>query len=533
MTSEQIEYIMDKRASVAGLDFGMTNSLLCYHEQGKDDPIPFRPKGGVGYAMPTIVVRDSIMGRLIGKAARTISGYAENFKISLSANGLSSAEREKGFEATRQFLGTLLSDLHPEGGGKDFKHLVVTIPEAWYSGDQQAGQETLRKILESLGVGSFELLSEPVAAACYFAYRHAKETGHRYSGHVLVYDHGGSTLDLNLARVTGSWIHSVSGIGLVGAPNSMGFGGVEFDRRVKVRISTRSDWLRDLCPDDQASWLHDFEHLKCENGQKIESMCKAPDKDRLLDTPVFKVHQTQVLLRDLLKVFDDTFASKIRADVLRVLDHAGKKEEIAIKEPSRFRIVAVGGFSEFYPVQQLIEGILKEREIPAGVLQAHMSRDDKWLAVAAGASLYASDTIKVNKTCPFEFGVVSYLNGVEQLNPLMRRDDPLETYEQPNFLHQEFGLNPIGNDLQKGGDNHSLIFYVDRAGEPQRKHMKPDFAQSLPDFSAAEWWHVGILLHKGSVLLLLRSNTGVPKAFRMGEVFSMVDERYADGIIDG
>lgn len=520
---------MTQQRPIAGLDFGMTNSLLCTHEPGSD-PVPFRARGYDGYAIPTIIADGggkSVFKRVIGVLARNTKGFVENFKISLTRVLTEDARRnDRDFKATRQFLEELFGNFFEDYPGEGFDSLVVTVPESWLSGEQQAGVDTLRQILNEIGLRATRFLSEPVAAAGYFAHRHEKLTKSPFRGHALVYDHGGSTLDVSLTRIDGSRIEVVSTIGVAGQLDAKGFGGVQFDRRVLAHIAERSPRLLAFSDDDRAGWLQEFERKKRETTVKIELLYKPANLAAMADELLFSVQDTQVLFGDIVAVFEKDFSPGIRAAIEQVLDHAATKEKIATADKDRFRVVMVGGFSEFYPVQKLVGEIIEARCGTRDVMQSYLNRDDKWLAVAKGACLVAAGVVRVQETCPLTLGLIWYIGTTAQHDDLIRQGEPIEAYRNERYLERELGLAKLGS-----GEVTSITFYLERAGVRTPMRMRQDFSRSLPDFRHATSWHVGCVVDDSTVILKLRSNTGMTNSIRMGQLLSMVQGRFDDGIV--
>ncbi|MFM9942757.1 MAG: Hsp70 family protein [Hyphomicrobiaceae bacterium] len=526
---------MKRRGAIAGLDFGMTNSLLCTHDP-ESGPTPYTMKGADTWVVPTVVANtgaarwferlaEALRGSfVIGWMARRTAGFAENFKIGLPRAGtLTEEERRQSteFKAASIFLDTLFTKFFKETNHTHFETIVVTVPESWLSGAQLGGVNALKHILSSIGVQGPRILSEPIAAACYFSHRHAKTQGRPFDGHVLIYDHGGSTLDLCVARLGQGRVHAVTRVGRSGDEGSLGFGGVQFDNRVFERIAAENLRIAQLEGEPRARWLHDFEHMKRQSVDTIEKGCSRTAQPDIRDEPAFSLMEstTQVRHRDLLDVFEREFAPAIRDDVLAVLEQARRLDAIDISDPERFRVVTVGGFSEFPPVQRLLEDIFVAQGVPPEVLDSHfLSNSDRWLAVAKGACLVASGTANVTPTCPLTFGVMSYVRKTPHKVPLLELGNPIVDYEVVRYLDTRFELAELSSP-----EANAIEFFIDRAGTTIPLRMTSQFRETLPDFGKAKWWHLGCLLDEGTAVLLLKSNTGQERPIRMGNFMAMIE----------
>ncbi len=523
---------MTQRGAIAGLDFGMTNSLLCIHEPDSD-PVPFIARGAEGWAVPTVVAEageGSMLRRFIGLIARHTSGFVENFKIGLPrAGSMSEAERRTTaeFKAASSFLDTLFRNYFSESGRSHFDKLVVTVPETWLSGGQLAGVHALKDVLGNIGIANPQILSEPVAASCFFAYRHQKLTRRPFDGHVLVFDHGGSTLDLCVARLNGTHIHTITRVGRAGLEGTFGFGGVQFDHLVLERIARRSQRLAKLEGVDRARWLHEFERMKRIMSDLVEAGCQPDASADARSEPVFSVADTQVRLGDLLDVFEAEFAAKIRSDVETVLAQAKALENIDTRDPDKFRVVMVGGFSEFAPIRRLLAEIFRVESGTPEVLNSYLTANEKWLAVAKGACLVAANAIDVKPTCPFTFGITSYVGQRPYHVPLARLGDPISQYAEARYADTEFKLAEMS-----ASEARSITFFIERAGKPIELPMKTEFSLALPDYRHARSWRLGCVLEEGTAILKLLSDTGHPKSIRMGDFMAMSQGHLEEAVID-
>jgi len=519
---------MSQHGAIVGLDFGMTNSILSYPGPN-NEPIAHVMAGAETPAVPT-AVDPSLMDRVFGAFAWTRLNVRENFKHLLPLVGLDARERRKNpdFIAASAFLELLLKQYLAENGHARYANVVATVPESWLSGKQQGGVETLGQILTEIGIDDPEFLSEPVAAACYFAHNYRRALfgdapGKPFDGHILVYDHGGSTLDIAVVRVEDNTVEVISSFGDAGEPGSSGFGGVEFDKRVMARVCARE--RKNLSGQERAEWLRDFERQKRSAVSEIERRCKNPDYYNLRVDEIFKVQKLSVTLGDLVDTFEAVFADRIKSDISQVLSDACTKVKIAVDDPKRFKVVPIGGFSQFYPIQRLINthfGVAQPG--PGTIIYTGIKGPDRWQAVSKGACLVASNVIQINRTCPFTFGFVYY----DQTEPydqyFMRTGAEVRPYRTPKFLDEWFRLavDPAKPDAR------SIVLFIENGGNRILLPMAKSFEQTLPDHGNAKRWQLGCKVDNGTVWLALKSETGESKTIRIGKLLRMIEGRIED-----
>jgi molecular chaperone DnaK len=507
------------RLALVGLDFGMTNSILTYHKL-VTGPEPYVLRGAETPAIPTVVSKESF----IGNVARSMKGFIGNFKVRLPDSGLDARQRKKSadFNAASAFLDALFREFRDEQQFSGIQTLVATVPESWLSGRHQGGVDTLRDILKTIGIVEPQFLSEPVAAAAYFAYQYRLTSGMPFDGHILVYDHGGSTLDIALTQVKGSIIEVVSSLGNAGVGNGFGFGGVEFDRRVMARIANRfPKAFKGRSETQMRDWLIEFERRKREMTSVIAARCRNPDYAGIRGDRIFDVEGVEVTLADLVDVFESDFKAKIQTDLEQVISDGQVGETIDIANPGKFRVVTVGGFSQFYPIQRLLSDYFIAMSGTAETMISGINGQDRWLAVSKGACLVASDTIQINRTCPFTFGLVSYVGTEPHYHNLMVSGEPVGQYCQSRYLDVDFHLARLGGSRNA----RSIVLFIETAGRRTLLPMQKSFRDVLPDFGHAQTWQLGCKISNSSVMLGIKSDTGKVKSVRMGRLLGMVAGR--------
>jgi molecular chaperone DnaK (HSP70) len=547
---------MPQAGALIGLDFGMTNSLLTYFDEASGLVAHTGP-GGDAFAIPTVVefklddapaggeqtpigrfvsaVQQGLarVGSLFGFTTITIGRPAlwarearRNFKSRLAPSArLSEPERHRNdaYLATKAYLHGLfeefLDDYEKVGGTRQIGSIVVTVPEAWVRGDELGGVEALRQVFSELQLPTPIFLSEPFAAACYFAYLHGKRTGSEFRGHVLVYDHGGSTLDISIVSIDGQRIREVGnfGSGLLGSDE--GFGGVYFDQLVLAHIADRTGMaslarLRDAETNDidRTKWLSELERMKRDRSSLIE----AASRNGAIEC-VGSIGDIEILSSDFLAVFEKNFADKIRAALQGAINRALAREPFDMGDAAHFRVISVGGFSEFPPLQKLINDYFASLS-GEDVLRSYFGLNDRWQAVSKGACLIAAENVHIDFRCPFTFGFIAYV-GIEPL------DNELLVYGRPQT---DYAAGVYGNKLFGPGylkDRHRLEFYIESGGRRRILPMQDGLADILPDFDRKDnKWRACGVIRDGEVEVHFKSEqTGTESSVRVGKLMAMID----------
>ena len=518
--------------TIVGLDFGMTNSKLAYY-QPNTGPQPYHLPGPATFAIPTAIETESattsLYERSIGRMARRSKSFIANFKVLLPQSGLDARQRAKNpaFQATSAYLDRLLTQFRADMEGKPVARMVATVPETWLSGRDQAGVDTLRAILHDRAGIEPQFLSEPVAAAAYFAHVHSANQGPDFDGHILVYDHGGSTLDIALVRVKGPLIEVVSSLGNSGTEADGGFGGVAYDRFMLAQMVARYPaTFAGKSEADRKAWVDEFGTSKEDFAARISSRSENPDGANVRRDAIFAVSNVPVTLGDLFDTFDAHYRPQIVVDLDRVLADGASCDEIAFDDPARFCVVTVGGFSQFLPVQHLLETYFAARCGNDRMLQSGIVGLDRLMAVAKGACLVAAGTIDVNGTCPFTFGVVSYLGREPHPHTLMTAGEPVAQYRQARYLDIAFQLACF----ERGQDARSIVLFIENAGRRTELPMTHEFGTVLPDYGPARSWRLGCQVTNSTVFLAIKSDTGHTRTVRMGRLLRMAEGRITESV---
>ncbi|WP_326647680.1 Hsp70 family protein [Streptomyces sp. NBC_01750] len=225
------------RGVVYGIDFGTWTSALVILRQGHP-PMPVRdpvsPHGATSVRSAVCLLPDGSM--VVGQAAQNSRlqrperfraefkrEFGEPFPHQLGERRFSTEE------LTAKVLGFLVEQSRRAVSSAPDR-VVITVPATW----ERARRELMAGAAEAAGIRpeTVEIHTEPVAAAVYALHDHGMDRDRT----VLVYDLGGGTFDLAIARGTRD------GFTVLGSPGGLSdVGGLAIDQAVLALI-------RDRCP---------------------------------------------------------------------------------------------------------------------------------------------------------------------------------------------------------------------------------------------------------------------------------------------
>lgn len=439
-----------------GIDFGTTNTAVSVMRSGAPEPLSFGQAGSAHPYVPSLYAvqtgnRDK---EFYGAAAKVRIGDTsgnlavyQNFKMLLGEsasvagkhwpNGALSPE-----QVTRKYIEHLVRQIKDEHRLTP-KSVVVTVPEVWIAQSLMTKREHLIACFKEQGIPTVRVESEPIAAASYFLHCFKQQKKSAFHGHLLVCDCGGGTMDFCLVRVeTGQddkprmTVLERAGNGMVG--NNLGSAGVAFDQAVVER----------LFPGLQAQNAREFhKHAREFEDFKIASTADVTEALRqfrldpdLVDGEVlFSVAGREVEAQLLAQVFD----SLIRPGITQALQQLSQRltgQDIDLQDPSRFRVLMVGGFSLFYPVQETIRRHFGNISSTDQRFEDLFTLQDRAFAIAKGAALIANELTEIVHTCPVNVGVLALLAGSSQYEycRILQKGTQIAHYKNPHYERGQF-----------------------------------------------------------------------------------------------
>jgi len=410
-----------------GIDFGTTNSAVCYHQNGELKSVDFSPalQQGSELYMPTVVAKRTRMGRnetFFGQAAKALVGQPnasvyQNVKMLLDAdhstlNAHWSNRAEKPEDIAQHFIEHLLARSQ-EVIGEPIEAISFTIPEVW-DRTQSKSTTVLADIFRKAARGSVDISvssrREPVAAAAYFLHKwKEKKPNQPFSGHLLVCDCGGGTMDYCLVEAmqqAGSE-DKITPLERAGygssSKNNIGHAGVAFDQgAVKKIFHNVTD------PHEFSGYVNEFERLKINHQSDLKEYVQTYriSPDMCINEPCFHIRNTSIYIQDLIKVFDEIVIPNIQESIKNLKD-SFSFHKVNSDDPLKFRVILVGGFSAFYLTQEAIRKVFGSQLEDDWRFDDLLNDGERALAIAKGAALFASEMVQERVVSPVEIGVIA------------------------------------------------------------------------------------------------------------------------------
>jgi molecular chaperone DnaK len=490
-----------------GLDFGTTNSIISYLDKGELTTYKYGSPGSQQEYIPSFVAyeEDDIE---IGQAAKitksndtNVESYG-NFKMQLPEKELKSNGHKDPIQVTKDYLQQILiDDIHSfqQQWGK-IEGLVVSVPEIWQRDISNLGRERLQKILrQDLGLPLQQLVSEPVAAAAYYAWQVNSGTLQPFTGNLLVCDIGGGTFDISLCRLSGD--NKVRVLYFDGEGNKgLEFAGVAFDRRcVQIAYKTQHGEAIDESSSKFLSLLNQFEQVKISKHGKIQKMSQnyidSPDAYGEKDAYVFGDYK--ITMAQLWEAF-----SPIREGIEKAMNRV--KTWSQENGENIDRVLPVGGFSQFPFVKYAIAQSLGLQEGDSR-MDSQFNFTSNAYAIAYGACLIANGYIDPEEKYVHTVGIVVTREGenseslsAETVTPeyltLIPGNTSLSELSEPQF-HQQ--------PLVAFEPSFTIPIWIDPLSRGKRRKMNTPDRITLPNYSQQARYWVGMRVNRSQVAYLV------------------------------
>lgn len=414
--------------NIIGFDFGTTNSTISYYNQETKTLDCFQMNAGATDYIPTVIAYKGA-DISIGDSAKknlTKKGYEsyEHFKLRLGrdAHEVIPGKTKSPLEVTSDYVRTLLEEYRTNQNIAEIDGIVMTVPETWFrEASNRTARENIESIYRTLGYdidSQFQLESEPVAAAGYFcwSYAHNEEKnpeGIPYVGYITVIDYGGGTLDVTLCRVeNGERIQILERCGYGEYNQENGCAGVAFDEAVVKRVCEANGISVNKSDRKFIKLCDAFEREKIAETKRITEMMKlyysdpAIVEDEILLTMEYEDDELPVYCEDLAACFTRV-NQPVLDESLRQIKSFFKIHGVDSGSQEHFKVLMVGGFSNFYCVEETVRKAFGSR---TGLMDKRFDQvftvNNKSLAIAKGAALIAQKVVKVDHTCTHDIGFI-------------------------------------------------------------------------------------------------------------------------------
>ena len=483
-----------------GLDFGTTNSCLCrYNVQRKAyECIHFNSQRLDFF--PTAIAYGPGGERVIGEAAREYQfddeyDFYENFKLLLGSGAEAKNGRQRSpSEVMRDFLDELIQELRRMGYIEPRAvpdNLVMTVPDVWKNEEtNQIALDNFQDIFTWLGFNAEDNVffeSEPASAAAYYC----GLINPAFSGHLVVVDFGGGTLDLTLCRVDegGERIHVLYRCGN-GGESGHSCAGNAFDTAMAHRILQRFAPGREEFGEDTPGFFalrNSFESAKINASAEMRKALKAYYADydpalglsysdsRVIKAAPFGLPKYELTAHDIVEVFEQVNAGALRDALGKMLDHC---RQIGLNTDSQtsFRVLLAGGFSNLYCVESEVRRAFHSNDAAADLrFDEGFNINDRSTAIANGAALIASSMVTILPVCQMEIGFCYYDAFDDEVNTekLIERGEDIKDYLEPRYSSLPMEVSALG---QVG----ALQLYFDDGSERIPVRLEKPLDQMCP-----------------------------------------------------
>ncbi len=488
-----------------GLDFGTTTSVLSYHDGQRIEAFKLGGASGTHY-IPTVlaVENDDLEALDIGTVARLRLGEDDyevytHFKMLLAERDQTKLFK-RGFnrlqpqQVAQAFIQHLIQRYQSDRNVAKIQRLVITVPEIWVREGRHAAREALKDICRDLEL-PVKMLSEPVAASLYFADRYQAQYNKPFDGHVLVCDYGGGTLDLSLSRIEGEQVTVLEGTGKGNASETLGIAGVAFDEAVVKRVLGGGEISRDR---RYFRLLKDFEEQKIGQTESLARQLSQYRKHASINKKAFTLgDDIEVKAQDLAEEFDRLIAPELNK-ALQEMSTYLERHNLDVLNPESFRVVMVGGFSNFYLVREAVRKFFASRTESDRRFETCFSLEDTALAISKGAALYAGGAFEVNLTCPISVGVKAYRHFREEDVECLQKGIPIKNYVKPKFIESWF---EIRNEKELNTEPFTIFLDI---GNNKRRYLRLEgnLKTVLPNPSDDNEWQIGFSVDEDLIFTL-------------------------------
>lgn len=384
-----------------GIDFGATNlKAVSVSNSGTVLSLKLNKSQGDGNFTPNVILYDKIKDRVeikVGKAPKNsldVDNKVSHIKPKLAKKSWSkfivNLDREVSApEVVKDIFAKLWREIKIKFSKNDSFNVAVTVPVSF----SEVQKNLLRQAALDAGVPVSAVLTESFAAIF------SDENFDGDEQTILIFDFGGSTLDLSLCRIEGNEDNlTVTELAAAG----LKFGGIDIDNAIyeKIFAAKYADELKTCLRDDNGSVLVELKNL-IENLKEEIFRDDEEDAGNTVSDMRGNLHEFE-LTRDEIKSV--LVALDVRGKIFNLLDELFDDAEIDKSEVTKIRMF--GGTSTIDYVHEILAEYFGENLFDEDDFDA----DEIYMSVAAGAAKYLcfldnAENVSLKNVVPFSIGL--------------------------------------------------------------------------------------------------------------------------------
>lgn len=482
-----------------GLDFGTTNSVVSFWDEGTKDIKLFEYKNRT--STPTAVLY-GFQEKSVDIGENATDAWANDYSLTLARffkTELNSLNKSQdAIKHGSEFIKNLLKEgdaSFEQNLQRSITELVVSVPELWQKDASNIGSKNLITAIKNTGLHLAQLVSEPLSAVAYFAWKNPQlfQTQKK----ILVCDMGGGTSDISYCTAEKDNDGKIS-IDVIVHDGTQGKSGVYdlhkilegiYKQQRKNDLINTNDFKKDI-------WQLD----KLMQSQNVCDAIK-DNYHKFLQNPensinLFKFNQLPVQSELVYSAFPE-----IEKNIHGLLD---KIKQSAHDNLDFDYLLFIGGFSNYFLVRESILNYFKLNNESEKV--KYLPLNDSIRAVSYGATLIAAKQVVIRERYPHTVVINAlevHTNQPIEVTTVRAKDfiNPNEviwcTYQ--NNIHVNFEMHDVNEILVTGailknGNNNDKVFFSRKIPFQRNKNLQ---------------YRVGIKINRSNIAtLVIKSRCG-------------------------
>ena len=495
-----------------GIDFGSTYTIASLYDENNKSLDALLLGGMTSPCIPTVAaLRKEKLS--FGVTAKNATGQIKTrmfggFKMLISESDQDKLAK-RGFDQeytpvrlTKEFLENIVQMAEAKCGESEINNLVIGAPEVWFQEmNTVSGRGTLRDICQQLpnvrpeGV---KVVSEPSCAGAFFAYNYMVLKGKPFSGHILLVDYGGGTLDINLTSISaepgsdGRQAMQIKVLESTGAGENtdgkIGQAGMRYMESVAERALIKNElWDPNDLPQPDGKFYRLVNQLEASivartgeirsqfiayNGMDLEDL-----EEEEFDTLEYKEEEVVISYATLLEVYDEVIRDVLGSKLMEMKNFI-KKHNIDTSDDEKFKIALVGGFGNYYLVRKQVDEVFENGSLDGSMKDIIQKEEDREKAISYGAALFASGIVGIRQTAPYSIALYQTgQDGNPEVNYAFRYRADIK-YDIPYFPSYENG-QPVIVFMASGGVKEFVINMGHEKETALRVPLREEFRSKL------------------------------------------------------